>query len=182
MNMKTKTCFLAGISVMALLACGYALLETLDDNTTATVTGTEVNKTTSTTSSTAKATTTTTKPEAKATDKTYRTCKAYCKGTGYDNGECRLNALECRVRMEVKSVYASRLCTTTKLHTCCCKTENSVDLDAKYSFGVRVSNETLSQSSGGGSGTEKGEIKIVRKVSKPNEEESGYEYVEDYEE
>jgi hypothetical protein len=177
--MKTKTCFLAGILVMALLACAYALLETLESNATVTVPVTGVNKTTSTTSTTVKAEkTTTTKPAVKASDKTYKTCKAYCKGIGYDGGDCRMNGLECRVRMEVKSVYGSRLCPTRKDHTCCCKTGDSVDIDPKYSFGIRVTNETVSQNSGSGdSGT--GDVKTVRKVSKPSEE-TEYEYTDDY--
>jgi hypothetical protein len=155
--MKSKTYIILGLGIILLLGHTYAenetnnskdtvisfLNETTVELVTTTTTGTtttSMQSTTTTTtkntaSTTAKSTTTTT--QAKTTAAKKKTCNTYCKNLGYEGGDCRLNGLECRVRNEVKSVYGGRLCPTARLDTCCCQTENSLEMDSKYSYTIR---------------------------------------------
>jgi hypothetical protein len=156
--MKSKTYIILGLWIILLLGYAYAENETsnskdtvisflnettveLVTTTTTATTTTSMQSTTTTTinkdtaSTTAKSTTSTT--QAKTTVSKKKTCNTYCKNIGYEGGSCRLNGLECRVRNEVKSIYGGRLCPTRRLDACCCQTENSVEMETKYSYTIR---------------------------------------------
>lgn len=157
--MKTKTYIILGLGIILLL--GYCYAQDNTDNatyakpagnetttepvtTTTTATTTTSLETTTTTSSAETTTiepTSTTKPQPKTTKK--KTCNSYCKNIGYAGGDCRLNGLECRVRNEVKSIYGGRLCPTARLDTCCCQTDNSLEMDSKYSYTLNIPIEPL---------------------------------------
>jgi hypothetical protein len=155
--MKSKTYIILGLWIILLLGHTYAenetnnredtvisflnetTVEVVTTTTTATTTTTMQSTTTTTTKDTAATTpkTTTTTTLVKSTASKKKTCNSYCKNIGYEGGDCRLNGLECRVRNEVKSIYGGRLCPTRRLDTCCCQTENSVQMDSKYSYTIR---------------------------------------------
>jgi hypothetical protein len=166
--MKSKTYIILGLCIILLLGQTYAenktnnsrdttisflnetTVELVTTTTTATTTTTMQSTTTTTTkdtiSTTAKSTTTTTQPKTTTSTKK-KTCNSYCKNLGYEGGDCRLNGLECRVRNEVKSIYGGRLCPTQRLDACCCQTENSVQMDSKYSYTIRSPIDPLQDSS-----------------------------------
>jgi len=162
--MKSKTYIILGLCIILLLGYTYAENETSNSKdtvisflnettvelvtttTTATTTTSMQSTTTTTTKDTASTTaktTSTTKPQTKTTASKKKTCNSYCKNIGYEGGDCRLNGLECRVRNEVKSVYGGKLCPTTRLDACCCQTEDSVEMDSKYSYTIRSPIEPL---------------------------------------
>jgi hypothetical protein len=169
--MKSKAYIILGLGIFLLLGYTYAengtesgdmtvsfLNETSVEHVTTTTTTSTGTTTTSvkaaTTTTTTKATSTTkgAKPTNAAKPKTTttvkkKTCNSYCKNIGYEGGDCRMNGLECRIRDEVKSVYGGRLCPTARLDTCCCQTEDSVEMDAKYSYTLREPIEPLAERS-----------------------------------
>lgn len=163
--MKIKTYIILGLGLILLLGYCYAQNETNNATgttivpgnettvelvtTTTTATTTTSLETTTTTSSAETTTTTTLKPTTTTQPKTTtkkKTCNSYCKNIGYNGGECRLNGLECRVRLEIKSIYGGKLCPTARLATCCCQTDNSVDMESKYSYTLNTPIEPLQES------------------------------------
>ncbi|MFZ2455363.1 MAG: hypothetical protein WAX07_02690 [Candidatus Altiarchaeia archaeon] len=156
--MKSKTYIILGLGIILLLGNSYAQNDTTKENettvelitttTTATTTTTMESTTTTTTevtSTTIEKSASTTKPKTTTTSAKKKTCNSYCKNIGYEGGDCRLNGLECRIRNEVKSIYGGRLCPTARLDTCCCQTEDSLEMDSKYSYTFRSPIEPLEE-------------------------------------
>ena len=116
---------LAAGSILAMLFCCYSALQDVNDAGDSIFGESLKTATTTTTTATVKNTTTTTKPTDTA-EKRYKSCNSFCKGIDYEGGECRVSGMECRIHLEVKSPYASHMCTGQRLHTCCCQTDDSV--------------------------------------------------------
>jgi hypothetical protein len=122
--MKKEIYMVGGFVLVALILYGYSqILPTCDAGNI--TTNESVSDTTIATTTTTEETTTTTTPPAED-GKTYKSCQSFCKAIGYDDGgECRVSGMECRKHLEVKSLYGSHLCTSQRIHTCCCQTPNS---------------------------------------------------------
>jgi hypothetical protein len=56
-------------------------------------------------------------------------CSDACKAAEYLGGSCQISLFECQSRMMPRISYDGMLCVDRRFHSCCCRTNRSIDRD-----------------------------------------------------
>lgn len=115
------------------LLCGCVEEKATTTTTTEPTTTTTTTRATTTTTTTRTTTTTTTTNPVPEVD---RRCTKYCQNNSYLSGTCRKARFECEQRLEKKLETRTTLCEVRGSSTCCCKTNESIEKNVTYNYGL----------------------------------------------
>jgi hypothetical protein len=124
--------------LMVVLLALALLCGCVEEKATTTTTTTEPTTTTTTTRATTTTTTrtTTTTTTTIPSPEVDRICAEYCQNNSYLSGTCRKSRFECEQRLEDKLETRTKLCEIRTLNTCCCKTNDSIEKNVTYNYGL----------------------------------------------